>query len=233
MSRLAKRAGNFGDVRSACGDHSGWACARAGPGRSSSAVVSLPTIRSRRSISAPWSAPPSPAATRTTFSPTATKSFRRCRRPTRDAEDAALVRARGGELPDAPQDPRGRWAGGFTGGVGVADYWLGHAQDGDHWRDTHVRVRGPIVQSLEAAFYDNFAEAGGPVTPILDRVQAQADAERRLDAAVERADRRQQRAEKAVSACHRDGAPVRRCDVALFHHRRVHVVGPGGHTSQR
>lgn len=66
---------------------------------------------------------------------------------------------------------------GFTGGVGVADYWLGHAQDKDHWRDTHVRVRGPIVQSLEAAFYDNLAEAGGTVTPVLDGGQAEAGTE--------------------------------------------------------
>ena len=30
---------------------------------------------------------------------------------------------------------------GFTGGAGVADHWLGHAQDKDHWRDTQVRMR--------------------------------------------------------------------------------------------
>jgi cardiolipin synthase len=32
---------------------------------------------------------------------------------------------------------------GFTGGVGVADQWRGDAQDKNHWRDTHFRVRGP------------------------------------------------------------------------------------------
>ena len=26
---------------------------------------------------------------------------------------------------------------GFTGGVGIADEWTGHAQDPDHWRDIH------------------------------------------------------------------------------------------------
>ena len=31
---------------------------------------------------------------------------------------------------------------GFTGGMGVADKWLGHAQDADHWRDSHFRVEG-------------------------------------------------------------------------------------------
>lgn len=58
---------------------------------------------------------------------------------------------------------------GFTGGVGVADHWLGDAQDPDHWRDTHVRMRGPAVRLLEAGFYENFVEAAGELTPELDR----------------------------------------------------------------
>ena len=48
---------------------------------------------------------------------------------------------------------------GFTGGAGVADHWLGNAQDKDHWRDTQVRIRGPIVRLMEGAFYENFSEA--------------------------------------------------------------------------
>ena len=57
---------------------------------------------------------------------------------------------------------------GFTGGAGVADHWLGHAQDADHWRDTQVRIQGPIVRLLEAAFYENAMESHGPMTPELD-----------------------------------------------------------------
>jgi cardiolipin synthase len=57
---------------------------------------------------------------------------------------------------------------GFTGGAGVADHWLGHAQDKDHWRDTQVQVTGPVARLLEAAFYENFIEAGNPVAPELD-----------------------------------------------------------------
>jgi cardiolipin synthase A/B len=57
---------------------------------------------------------------------------------------------------------------GFTGGAGVADHWLGNAQDKDHWRDTQVRVRGPIVRLMEAAFYENFTEADGGATPELE-----------------------------------------------------------------
>jgi cardiolipin synthase A/B len=56
----------------------------------------------------------------------------------------------------------------YTGGAGVADQWLGHAQDKDHWRDTMVRVEGPLARLMEAAFYENFIEAVGPVTPIID-----------------------------------------------------------------
>ena len=55
----------------------------------------------------------------------------------------------------------------FTGGVGVADHWLGNAQDREHWRDTHVRIEGPIARILEAAFYENFVGGGFTVTPVL------------------------------------------------------------------
>ena len=44
----------------------------------------------------------------------------------------------------------------FTGGVGIADEWSGHAQNAKHWRDTHVRVTGPAVTALQSAFLDNW-----------------------------------------------------------------------------
>ena len=52
---------------------------------------------------------------------------------------------------------------GFTGGVGIADPWLGHAQDPDHWRDTHFRMDGPAVGELQAAFMDNWLKTEGEV----------------------------------------------------------------------
>jgi len=55
----------------------------------------------------------------------------------------------------------------FTGGMGIADHWLGNAQDPQHWRDTHVRIEGPIARNLEAAFYENFVGGGFTVTPVL------------------------------------------------------------------
>ncbi len=52
---------------------------------------------------------------------------------------------------------------GMIGGVGIADEWTGDAQDPDHWRDTHVRVRGPVVRGLQGAFIENWLEATGTV----------------------------------------------------------------------
>ena len=57
---------------------------------------------------------------------------------------------------------------GFTGGVGLADHWLGDAEDPDHWRDTMVRLEGPVARLMEGAFYENFIETHGPAKPVLD-----------------------------------------------------------------
>ena len=51
----------------------------------------------------------------------------------------------------------------FTGGVGIADEWSGHAQDKEHWRDTHYRIEGPVVAHLQAAFLDNWLKVSGLV----------------------------------------------------------------------
>jgi cardiolipin synthase len=59
----------------------------------------------------------------------------------------------------------------FTGGLGLADHWLGNAQSPDHWRDTQFRVVGPVVRALEASFYENWIEAGGLSAPALDPEQ--------------------------------------------------------------
>jgi cardiolipin synthase len=52
---------------------------------------------------------------------------------------------------------------GFTGGVGIAEIWTGHAQDPAHWRDSHFQVGGPVVAEMQAAFMDNWIEATGAV----------------------------------------------------------------------
>jgi cardiolipin synthase len=52
---------------------------------------------------------------------------------------------------------------GFTGGVGIADEWLGHAEDENHWRDSHFRLVGPAVGQMQAAFMDNWINTEGEV----------------------------------------------------------------------
>jgi cardiolipin synthase len=52
---------------------------------------------------------------------------------------------------------------GLIGGVGIAEEWTGNAQDPEHWRDTHVLVRGPVVRGLQGAFAENWLEATGDV----------------------------------------------------------------------
>lgn len=52
---------------------------------------------------------------------------------------------------------------GMIGGVGIAEEWTGDAQDPDHWRDTHLRVRGPVVRGLQGAFAESWLEATGRV----------------------------------------------------------------------
>ena len=50
---------------------------------------------------------------------------------------------------------------GYTGGFGLADYWLGNGRAPDQWRETNVRFEGPAVAQLQAAFASTWAEATG------------------------------------------------------------------------
>jgi cardiolipin synthase len=50
---------------------------------------------------------------------------------------------------------------GFTGGAGIADVWLGHAQDPGHWRDTQIRIEGPAVTPLQTGFAQNWLQTTG------------------------------------------------------------------------
>jgi cardiolipin synthase A/B len=52
---------------------------------------------------------------------------------------------------------------GHTGGAGVSRKWMGNGRTPDHWRDTDVRVEGPVVEYLQAAFVENWLEATGMV----------------------------------------------------------------------
>ena len=52
---------------------------------------------------------------------------------------------------------------GFTGGVGIADEWLGNAESPEHWRDTHFQLQGPAVAQMQAAFMDNWIKTKSKV----------------------------------------------------------------------
>lgn len=54
---------------------------------------------------------------------------------------------------------------GFTGGVGIADEWNGNARNQYEYRDTHFKVKGPVITGLQASFLENWTEAAG-VLPI-------------------------------------------------------------------
>lgn len=49
----------------------------------------------------------------------------------------------------------------FTGGVGIADEWLGDARNPDEFRETHYRVLGPAAAEFQNAFADNWLEGTG------------------------------------------------------------------------
>jgi cardiolipin synthase len=57
---------------------------------------------------------------------------------------------------------------GFSGGVGIADVWLGDADSKDHWRETVVRVEGPVVMQMQFAFMDNWVKSRGELLTGLD-----------------------------------------------------------------
>lgn len=51
---------------------------------------------------------------------------------------------------------------GFTGGSGVGDAWRGNARSNYEWRDTHFRIKGPLVADLQRGFNINWVKTGGP-----------------------------------------------------------------------
>jgi cardiolipin synthase A/B len=52
---------------------------------------------------------------------------------------------------------------GFTGGMAVADTWLGHAEDPGHWRDMMFKMTGPLARSLQAAFVGSWVGSAGEI----------------------------------------------------------------------
>jgi cardiolipin synthase len=57
---------------------------------------------------------------------------------------------------------------GFIGGSGFADHWLYPVRKHPPWRDTMVRVDGPVVRSLQSTFSENWLEASGEIMMCLE-----------------------------------------------------------------
>lgn len=51
----------------------------------------------------------------------------------------------------------------FIGGAGIADQWYKEHKRHPRWRDTVVRVQGPVVSSLQSAFAQNWLRVAGEI----------------------------------------------------------------------
>jgi cardiolipin synthase len=52
---------------------------------------------------------------------------------------------------------------GYIFGHGIAAEWTGDAEDARHWRDTGLRILGPVVNELQGTFAENWEEETGEV----------------------------------------------------------------------
>ena len=115
---------------------------------------------------------------------------------------------------------------GFTGGVGVADHWLGHAQDKEHWRDTQVRHARSDRPADGGGFYENFIE---------DRRRVDAGARRSAPPEPTRTARRSCVRSSPTGGSNdlkrlyllsiAVGAPDARHQLAVLRHRRIERLG--------
>jgi cardiolipin synthase len=49
----------------------------------------------------------------------------------------------------------------FTGGAAIGDKWMGDARHAGEWRDTMVKVTGPLARSVQSAFVTLWAPCAG------------------------------------------------------------------------
>jgi cardiolipin synthase len=49
----------------------------------------------------------------------------------------------------------------YMGGMAVSDKWVGDADTEEHWRDTMVRVTGPLAATVQSAFVGPWAQTSG------------------------------------------------------------------------
>lgn len=54
----------------------------------------------------------------------------------------------------------------FIGGINIGDEYAAVSDGGRGWRDTHVRVEGPVISHIETLFFETWhAEGGAPYRP--------------------------------------------------------------------
>ena len=51
----------------------------------------------------------------------------------------------------------------FTGGLGISKQWLGNARNPQEWRDTQVRVTGPVVDQMQSIFAEDWTYTTGEI----------------------------------------------------------------------
>ena len=51
----------------------------------------------------------------------------------------------------------------FTGGAGLADHWLGNAENPAEWRDIQIHVEGPAVALQQSGFAQNWLQSTGEI----------------------------------------------------------------------
>src|SRR5437899_2899170 len=51
----------------------------------------------------------------------------------------------------------------FTGGLGISRRWLGNARNAKEWRDTQVRVEGPVADQMQAIFAEDWTYTTGEI----------------------------------------------------------------------
>jgi cardiolipin synthase A/B len=51
----------------------------------------------------------------------------------------------------------------YTGGLGIQKNWLGNARSKEEWRDTQVRVDGPVAAQMQAIFSEDWTYTTGEI----------------------------------------------------------------------
>src|SRR5262245_42914513 len=51
----------------------------------------------------------------------------------------------------------------YTGGLGIDERWLGDARSTDEWRETQVRVEGPVVAQMQSIFSEDWTYTTGEI----------------------------------------------------------------------